>query len=121
MQCKATKSDKTPCRAHAMHEGDYCYRHNKEMAKQAARASSEGGKARRQYHSLGKSMKIETPDDIKLLIAEAINKLRTGQMHTNNPANSLGYLSKVFLEAHEKSSIEIRMAALEERLNQVKL
>ncbi len=94
-------------------------RHNKKVEGQAFQASSNGGKAKRQYYRMGGKMKLETPHDIKRLMAEAINSLWTGKMPASNPAGSLGYLAKIFLEAHDKSELEKRIGELEKRINQV--
>ena len=120
MKCKANKSDGTRCNANSMHGSNYCFRHNKTLKEQAFKASSNGGKAKRQYHQLGKEMKLETPNDIKKLMAVAINSLWTGKMPASNPAGSLGYLAKTFLEAYEKSNLEKRVEELEKRINGIK-
>src|SRR3990167_9153092 len=106
MKCKAVKSNGAQCQANAMHGGVYFFRHNQETREQALSASSEGGKAKRQYHQLGGSMKLDTPKDIKKLMEKAINSLWTGRMPASNPAGSLGYLAKIFLEAFDKSELE---------------
>ena len=47
----------------------YIYLSKKDLTKEEAlEASSNGGKAKRQYHQLGKKVKLETPDDIKKVI-----------------------------------------------------
>jgi hypothetical protein len=120
MKCKANKLDGTRCRANSMNGSNYCFRHNKKVEGQAFQASSSGGKAKRQYHRLGEKMKLETPDDIKKLMAEAINSLWTGKMPASNPAGALGYLAKTFLEAYDKSDLEDRVEELEKRLDSLK-
>jgi len=119
MKCQAKKLDGTQCNAHAMGGSKYCFRHNKEVKKDALQASSEGGKAKRQYHKLGKALKLQSPEDIKNLMGKAINKLWTGKMPANNPAGSLGYLAKIFLEAYDKSELEERFEELEKRLDKL--
>jgi len=119
MKCKATRSDNMKCQANAMHDSHYCFRHSKDMEAKATQASSNGGKAKRQYLCLGNPMKIKTPEDIKKLMARSINKLWSGEMPAGNPAGALGYLAKIFLEAYEKSELEIRMEAIENRLDQI--
>lgn len=121
MKCNRTKLDGSKCQAFATNGSDTCYRHNVATKEQALEASSSGGKARRQYHQLGKKMKLESPKDIKKLMAKAINSLWTGNMPSNNPASSLGYLSKTFLDAHDKSDLEARVEDLEKRIELAKL
>lgn len=119
MKCQAKKLDGTRCNAYAMRGSKYCFRHNKKVKKDALQASAEGGKAKRQYHNLGETMKLRSPKDIKNLMEKAINKLWMGEMPASNPAGSLGYLSKIFLEAYDKSELERRLEELEKRLDKL--
>ena len=119
MKCQSRKIDGTRCNAHAMRGSKYCFRHNKEVKKDALQASAEGGKAKRQYHNLGETMKLQSPKDIKKLMEKAINKLWAGEMPASNPAGSLGYLAKIFLEAYDKSELARRLEELEKRLNEL--
>lgn len=121
MKCLAVKSDGTRCQANAIHDSQACFRHNQTMRNQAYRASSEGGRAKRQYHVLGSPTRLKTPKDIQNLMASAINSLWTGRMPAGNPAGALGYLSKIFLEAYEKSELEVRLEQLEKRMEEAKL
>lgn len=121
MKCTANKLDGTSCQAYAMHDGQYCFRHSQRTKIQAVEASSNGGKAKRQYHRLGNRMNIKTPEDIEKLMEKAINKLWTGQMPAHNPAGSLGYLAKVFLDAHYRTELEQRLEEVERRLDEAKL
>lgn len=120
MKCKSIKSDGKRCRANAMRESLHCFRHNKTKKSEATQASTTGGQARRQYNRLGSSVRLKTPKDIQNLMAMAINSLWTGKMSSSNPAGSLGYLAKIFLEAYEKSELEERIELLEKRLDQIK-
>lgn len=121
MQCTATKSDGTACQAKTLKCGKVCYRHDQATRTEALRSSSEGGQAKRQYVRLGAPSRIKTPKDIQNLMARAINSLWTGKMPAGNPAGALGYLSKIFLEAYEKSELEMRLEALEKRMDEEKL
>jgi hypothetical protein len=121
MRCKTIKSDGKKCQAYSMRNSQHCFRHSKKTKEKAVEASSNGGKARKQYLDLGKPMRIKTPEDIKILMEKSINKLWTGEIPTSsNFAGSLGYLAKIFLEAYEKSVLEDRMELLEKRLDQTK-
>lgn len=120
MKCSYKKADGKKCKANAMHGVIYCFRHNGEVKEQAIKASAIGGHARRQNVRLGSSVRLDTPDDIKRLMEKAINSLWTGKMQASNPAGALGYMSKIFLEAHDKSELEKRLDLLEKRMNEVK-
>lgn len=121
MKCRAVKLDGTKCKANSMQKSYFCFRHNKTAKQEATQASSYGGQARRQYTQLGSPKRLRTPKDIQHLMASAINCLWTGKMPANNPAGSLGYLAKIFLEAYEKSELEERIELLEKRLDQAKI
>jgi hypothetical protein len=116
MKCKAKRTDGKPCQARAMQGSNYCFRHNPEVKSEALEASSRGGSAKRQYTKLGNAVRLETPHDIKKLMGKAINNLWTGKMPASNPAGSLGYLAKIFLESYEKSELESRLERLESRV-----
>lgn len=121
MQCTATKPDGTECQAKALKGGKTCYRHDQAIRNEALHASSEGGQAKRQYIRLGAPTRLKTPKDIQNLMARAINSLWTGNMPSNNPAGALGYLAKIFLEAHDKSELEERVELIEKRLEEAKI
>lgn len=118
MKCKYTKSNGMQCGANAMNNCNVCFRHDTHSKTKARKASKKGGHANRQYLHLGDSTSIKTPKDIQNLMEMAINSLWTGKMPAGNPAGALGYLAKIFLEAYEKSELEIRLEAIEKRLEQ---
>lgn len=63
---------------------------------------------------------LETAKDIKSLVAETINLVWTGKMPSNSPANSIGFLARVFLDANEQSDLEDRIQQLELKICQQK-
>lgn len=121
MKCKTVKANGEKCKANALLQSNFCFRHDKNAKNEANRASVVGGQARRQYTRLGDSTRLRTPKDIQNLMARAINSLWTGKMPASNPAGSLGYLAKIFLEAYEKNELEERIELLEKRLDQAKI
>lgn len=121
MKCNAKKSSGQKCEAPALHDGTFCFRHDQKVKDKALQASSDGGHAKRQYIRLGSAVRLKTPEDIKNLMARALNSLWTGKMPSGNPAGALGYLAKIFLEAYEKSELEARIEQLETRLDQAKI
>lgn len=117
MKCEAIKLNSERCNANSLRDGSFCFRHDNKQKNKARQASSNGGQSRRLYNRLGNHTRLETPKDIQNLMAKAINHLWTGRMPSNNPAGSLGYMAKIFLEAYEKSELEERVELLEKRLN----
>jgi len=108
------------CQAYVITGSKFCFRHDSKQSSKARTASSKGGNARKTYIHLDHSISIKTPEDIKKLMALSLNKLLSGEMHASNPANSLGYLSKVFLEAYDKSDLEVRIVDIEKKLLEIK-
>ena len=121
MKCKKIMPNGNQCQSYTTHSSEFCFRHDKNTKSKALEASSEGGKAKKRYLTLGEPMSIKTPEDIKVLMEKSINKLWTGEMPAGNPAGALGYLAKIFLEAYEKNDLEIRIEQLEKRLDQSKI
>ena len=117
MKCAYIKPDGKQCNANATLNSNYCFSHNPDYAKQKALAVSRGGLNRKHYEAYGEALIIETPQDIKKLLGKVINHLWTGKMPSQNPANSIGFLARCFLSAHEASEVETRLTTLEDRLS----
>lgn len=100
MRCKHTKPDGTRCKAEALKDGEYCFRHSPDpdTKQKALESSSLGGLNRRNYQKYGEEVTLDTTSDIKGLISQCINKIWTGEMSSQNPAGSIGYLARVLLE-----------------------
>jgi len=121
MKCAYIKPNGEQCNANAIHESGLCFSHDPEYAKEKALAVANGGLNRKHYETYGEALTLETPQDIKKLLAEVINQLWTGKMPSNQPANSIGFLSRCFLDAHEASEVEKRLDSLEDRLEKAGL
>ncbi len=121
MKCTYIKSNNEQCGANAIRGEDCCFSHNPNYGMEKQMAVTKGGLNRKSAQVYGSKIDINTPDDIKRLMAKAINSLWTGNMPASNPAGSLGYLSKVFLEAHDKSDLEARVEELEKRIERAKI
>ena len=121
MKCKYIKEDGKQCRANATNGSDYCFNHNPDYEDEKALAVKRGGQNRKLYGVYGEIVKIETPEDIKSLLAEVINLVKSGKMSASQPANSIAYLSRCWLDAHEASEVEARLSDIENKLEQLKL
>lgn len=100
------------CGAAAMRNDKYCFFHSAapETVKRRKKAQKRGG-------ARGKSKRsdsIESVQDVKNVLAEAINELRSsGTQNTIAKTRVIGYLAGVMLAAIEKGDIEERVAQLE--------
>ena len=122
MNCKHTKPDGTKCGAYPMTGSDYCYLHNPDISNEEKKeAQARGGTSK--FLTVTEPlpvMKLENPQDAITLIADTINKVRTGQLDVRI-ANCIGVLSghliKAFETAQLKDKVEmIDRIVLEKRL-----
>lgn len=102
MQCHFLKNDQQQCRAQAISETEYCFSHNPDYADERKLAQSRGGQARLHYQSYHEAVELKTPEDVMRLMNVTINALLEGRMPSGNPAGSLAYLSRCWLEAYDK-------------------
>lgn len=121
MQCEFIKSDGERCGMRAIKGSSLCFSHNPDTQEAKAIAVRTGGENRRTFIEFGEVKAITSPKDIREIIGEGINLLRQGKLPTNNPATSLAYLCKAWLEAHEVSEVENRITSLEDRLAKANL
>ena len=103
MKCKAKTINNLPCKAHALKSGDYCFRHDKTLKKQALKASASGGRAKRYFQSYGAELQINDPDDVRDLLVKTMNGVWTGKMPSSNPAGSIGYLARIYMDVYNRS------------------
>ena len=101
MKCKYIKADGNRCEANSVANSDYCFSHNPEYKHEKALAVKKGGLNRKLIQTYGDTLKIETPHDVKSLLAQVINLVWTGQMPANQPANIIAYLCRCWFDAHE--------------------
>jgi hypothetical protein len=121
MKCTYIKTSGEECNANATSNSNYCFTHNPEYAEQKALAVQRGGANRKHYEAYGEAVTLETPKDIKVLLSKVINGVWTGNIPSTAPANTIGFLARCFLDAHEDSDLEERLIALEDRLNKAGL
>jgi hypothetical protein len=114
MQCTSKKENGEPCKAHAMKGSEFCFLHNPKVPEEEKREmQSKGG-------SVGKitvetplpPLPIATPRDVMNLLADTINRTRSNEVPPQI-ANTVGYLSGVFLKAFETSELKDKIDALE--------
>ena len=113
MQCSCIKKNKDRCKAQAIQGTDRCFRHHPDKKQDAIIASQKGGLARLHYQSYHSPIQLSSPQDVQKLLNITINSLLQGKMPSNNPANSIAYLSRCWLDAYEKGEVIERLNNLE--------
>lgn len=100
MQCKHIKPDNSQCKANAMQGADFCYLHNPAIPEQEKKqGQSRGGEMRGLRITIPlPEIELKKPDDIVLLLADTINRVRLGEMDIKI-ANCLGALSGQMIRA----------------------
>ncbi len=121
MKCKFIKPDGQQCQANAMKGNDFCFTHNPLTEEERAVAVIKGGLNRKHYEAYGEEVALENPADIKKLLGQVINLVFIGKMPANQPANTIGFLARAFLDAYEASEVEARLNEMEKRLEKAGL
>lgn len=121
MKCTYIRSTGDQCNANASKGSNFCFSHNPDYEKEKNLAVKNGGLNRKHYEAYGEAVRLETPKDIKNFLGKVINGVWTGELPSNAPANTLGFLARCFLDAHEAGEVEERLNILEDRLNKANL
>ena len=119
MKCKFIKSDGQTCNAHALKDSEYCFTHDPDHQEEKKLAVTKGGLARKHYQVYGEPVSINTPKDIQSLLGLVVSGVWTGEIPSNQPANTLGFLARCWLDAYEKCEIESRMNELEKKVDKL--
>lgn len=111
-KCQRQKGNGERCEAWAMSGCEFCFRHNPNTNVERVLASIKGGMtSKKNYHPLP-PIEIKKLQDVVLLLADTINKVRGGEMDIRI-ANCLGFLSGHLIKAMEVSEIDVRVETIE--------
>lgn len=116
--CKALKANGTPCKAKRVSGSEYCYYHDPKLAAKRSQSASAGGLARhgRKIATVAPDfdadIKIDTLDDVKLLLAREIAHVLTLEKSLSR-ARTMGYLLNIAAGIIKDS----QMLELENRIN----
>lgn len=116
MKCKFLKVDGTQCKANAVHQSEYCFTHDPEHKEDKQEAVKKGGLNRKTYLSPDKPIKIKSISDIQALLAATIEGVWIGQIPANQPANTIGFLCRCYVDVYEKVEIERKVSELETKV-----
>ena len=108
-ECKAIRSDGTPCRAPPLRGGDFCFFHDPGKRDALVQATRKGG-ARRAIE-LPEGEPLE-PDRIRGIISYLLEAIASGAMDART-ARALGYVLHVDNRVHETHCLEERLCELE--------
>jgi len=121
MKCLFIKQGNIQCKANAQSGNDYCFTHDPLKEEERALAVRKGGlvpkKVFLKYHE---DLVLDDAKDAKLLLARIINGVWKGEIPATPIANTLGFLIRCFLDAHDKADIEVRLNELEKKIQDKK-
>lgn len=118
--CAYIKTDGTNCQTYHTTNSLYCFRHNPDNKKKSLLASKKGGENRRLQAVFGSPVKIESAADVKIFLGLVINSVWTGQAPVP-VGTAMGFLTRCWLDAYDKSEIEKKINDLEQRLQKADL
>ena len=115
MKCQKRLENNQPCKAFAQKGKDYCFRHDPKQANNALLASQRGGENRQLRGIYGKSVRLESPEDVKVFLGKVINGVWTGGVPVQ-VGGSMGFLTRCWLDAYEASVVDKRLSEIEEKV-----
>jgi|SRR3989344_6107438 len=119
MKCQFIKTSGEVCKANHIKGSQFCFRHDPGSDEAKLIASSKGGQNRVLRGVYGAEIRLESPTDIREFMGTVINSVWTGQVPVP-VGTSMGFLAKCWLEAHAASEVQVRLEAMEERINNIK-
>ena len=119
--CKATNKNGEPCKAQAMGDSDYCYRHNPDISdEEKLQASAMGGakltkrRLEQQVATAQDDTDIKSLNGIVDLIEGNITDVRLGNIDPK-VSNAIVQNLNVLLKVYELGILDARMRRLEEK------
>jgi hypothetical protein len=113
--CKATKDDGSPCEAAPLTDGEYCFFHSPEHAKEVAEAGRLGGLRRRREKTVAAAYDLDglgSLEQIRRLLEIAVMDT-LGLENSIARSRALAYLAQVALKSLEVGEFQERLQALE--------
>ena len=107
--------EKSGCRTHALKDDTHCWNHSQrpDIIDKRAAARSKGGR-RGKLQDAAYIDSIDSIDDLKAVLADALNELRLcGSENIVGKARAIGYLVNVAAGLLKDGDLEQRIAALE--------
>jgi len=120
MKCNYIKENGILCKANHVKDSQYCFRHDPNNKEKSIQASKKGGENRRLQGTYGEPVELNNAEDIKTFLGLVINSVWTGEAPVPL-GTSMGFLTRCWLDAYEKSELEKKLNDLEERLQKANL
>jgi len=120
MKCQYVKQDGTSCQAYQTEGSLYCFRHDPDNKEKGLLASKKGGENRRLQEVYGEPVELRSAEDVKTFLGLVISSVWTGQAPVQL-GTSMGFLTRCWLDAYDKTEIEKKLNDLEERLKKANL
>ncbi len=112
-QCEYTNPETgEQCKGFALESG-LCFSHDPERKEEKEAAVLKGGQAPKKIVLNLPPASIKTVEDVLIILEEAINGVRSGEIPISNPANTIGFLCSHILKAIELSSVDTRLDAID--------
>jgi len=114
MKCIFLKDNGETCQANAINDSEYCYFHDPDIPKEEKHlVQTRGGEARSLTLATPlPEMKLETPTDAVMLVADTIKRVRAGELDIRT-ANCLGFLTDKLLKAFEVARLNDKVDFIE--------
>lgn len=106
------------CKAHSITSSNYCFRHSPTESRKALEASKKGGSNRSPSVAFQETIELKEPKDIQVLISKVINGMWQGKVPIK-VGSSIGFLTRCWLDAYEKATLESRVVELEKKIQQL--
>ncbi|MDD5415389.1 MAG: hypothetical protein PHE48_00070 [Candidatus Daviesbacteria bacterium] len=107
MKCSQIKPNGIQCGANAIKGSSLCFTHDPAYQDKKREAVIKGGLNRRFFKAYGEAVEITKTKDLKKLLGEAINGVWTGKIPSSQPATAIGFLSRCWMEANDKSKLDV--------------
>ncbi len=112
-QCEYINQDtRERCKGFALESG-LCFSHDPSTKEAKLEAVTKGGLAPKKIKLNMPVVSIKTVSDVVLVLEETINAVRTGDMPTSNPANTIGFLCSHILKAIELSTVGPKLEVID--------
>lgn len=116
-RCKAMTKKGKRCKARALKGSDYCVAHEPVLAGQRVQWRRAGGRASSKKATLEEAEALETPGEIKKLLAKTISAVENGNIDPKT-ANAIARLCNLQLKAIKETDTARRLARLERVVGQ---
>lgn len=112
-QCEFINSETSEqCKGFALESG-LCFSHDPERKEEKQQAVLKGGQAPKKVILNLPPTSIKTVEDVVTILEETINLVRSGEIPSSNPANTIGFLCSHVLKAIELSQVDNRLDAID--------